>query len=230
MISRFIPSPREMLPRWWAQLNRFRLIRNYLSGSGPAKLHIGCGPHILPGWLNTDIAPLKGAIYLDATKRFPFKSGTFEFIYCEHMLEHISISSGEAFLSECLRVLKPEGVLRIATPDMACLFVIWTESETHQMREYIANAARHFVGYPRLANKCLTINNFFYNWGHQFIYDEETLVWLLRKTGFAAIQRTKVSESTHASLRGLERHALSIGEEFNSFETMVIEGRRASTP
>jgi predicted SAM-dependent methyltransferase len=225
-ISTLLATFKRAVMRWRAKLRRFHSIRCYLRGAISPKLHIGCGPHKLSGWLNTDVDTSDGGVFLDATKRLPFEEATFDFVYCEHMIEHISVSSASGFLDECLRVLKPGGTLRIATPDMACLFKLWRESESPLMKAYISNAAKHFVDYPNFPNKCMAINNFFYNWGHQFIYDEETLVRLMKNGGFDEVQRTNVSESSHAPLTGLERHALSIGDEFNSFETMVIEGRK----
>jgi predicted SAM-dependent methyltransferase len=58
----------------------------------------------------------EGTVFLDATTPFPFDCGTFDYIYCEHMIEHISWQKGQTMLRECHRVLKPRGVMRIATP------------------------------------------------------------------------------------------------------------------
>src|SRR5215469_10281851 len=42
------------------------------------KLHIVCGYHPLPGWLNTDLNPRRSDIRLmDATARFTFPDGIF---------------------------------------------------------------------------------------------------------------------------------------------------------
>jgi predicted SAM-dependent methyltransferase len=226
ILSEIRSSARSFPRTFRSKLKRPSDIAKYLAATKSPKLHIGCGPHKLTGWLNTDIDTSKGAVYLDATKPLPFPDDSFDFIFSEHMIEHIPIAAAQKLCSECARILRPGGVLRLATPDMACLFVIWSQSDSAPMRAYISNAEKHFVNYPNVLNKCLAINNFFYNWGHQFIYDEETLVRLMENGGFDEVQRTKVSESSHASLKGLERHALSIGEKFNTFETMVIEGRK----
>ena len=189
---------------------------------------MGCGPHRLDGWLNADVDTRNGAVYTDATRPLPFPSGTFECIFSEHMIEHIPVGAAQRFIAECARVLRPGGVLRIATPDMAFLFALWDSKDSRMTEPYILNAATHFRGYPRLANKCTTINNFFYNWGHCFIYDEQTLVHLMTASDLQRIERVKVGESRIAALQGIEKHGLSISHEFNQLETMVLEGTKPS--
>ena len=211
---------------FWSKLIRRRAIKAYLANTDSPKLHIGCGPHRLDGWLNTDVDTRNGAVYLNATKPLPFPSNTFECIFSEHMIEHIPIRAAQEFIAECARVLKPGGVLRIATPDMAFLFALWDSKDSRITEPYIMNAARHFRGYPRLANKCTTINNFFYNWGHCFIYDEQTLAHLMTANHLQRIERADVGESRIAALQGVEKHGLSISDEFNRMETMILEGTK----
>jgi predicted SAM-dependent methyltransferase len=230
MIRKALSELREALANWpsiaWSTATRRKAIQTYLANTDIPKLHVGCGPHHLYGWLNTDIVISNGAIYLDATQPLPFPENTFSFIFSEHMLEHIPIDAAQVFMQECNRVLKPGGVLRLATPDMAFLFELWEGNNPNTAARYFKNAARHFVKYPSFANKCTTINNFFYNWGHRFIYDEETIVHVMRLSNFQRIQRVKVGESDIAALQGLERHGLSISDEFNKLETMVMEGTK----
>src|SRR5512133_1171766 len=96
-----------------------RIIRRYLRSNTVRKLQIGAGPTQLPGWLCTDIDPRSDeAVYLDATRRFPFEDGTFDYVYSEHMIEHITWLQGLSMLKECRRVMRPGGTLRVATPDL----------------------------------------------------------------------------------------------------------------
>ena len=93
-------------------------IKRYLSKNITKKLHIGCGRKTRSGWLASDLFPNKEVIFLDATQRFPFKEHTFDYIFSEHMIEHIDYFDGRKMLQECSRVLKPGGKIRIATPDL----------------------------------------------------------------------------------------------------------------
>ena len=91
----------------------------YLASHRPAKLHLGAGPNILAGWLNTDVEPKGiGVYYLDAGKPFPIQDQAFDYIFNEHLIEHFTYRDGLRVLQECYRVLKPGGAIRIATPDM----------------------------------------------------------------------------------------------------------------
>ena len=79
----------------------------YLAQCDTPKLHIGCGGHVLSGWLNTDYDPeLPMVMHLDARQHFPFKEETFDYIFSEHVIEHISYRDGMKMLTECFRVLK----------------------------------------------------------------------------------------------------------------------------
>jgi SAM-dependent methyltransferase len=56
--------------------------------------------------------------YMDITKRFPYADDTFECAFSSHVLEHLRPSQAEICLREVYRVLKPNGILRIAVPDL----------------------------------------------------------------------------------------------------------------
>jgi predicted SAM-dependent methyltransferase len=164
------------------------------SGAPPSRLHIGCGQQALPGWINIDNQGLPGVDQvLDVRHGLPF-SGVAA-IYAEHFLEHLSLDDGLAFLRECRRVLLPEGVLRLSTPNLDWVIL------TH----YRGPAA----GDDDAREDCFRINRAFHGWGHQFLYNERTLAATLRDAGFANVQRVAYGESEHAELRGLERHEKS---------------------
>jgi len=199
---------------------------SYLDGNGPKKLQIGCGRNPLSGWLNTDLLAIQKVVYMDATKPLPFPDNTLDYIYSEHIFEHISYRDGGKFLKESHRVLKPGGRIRIATPDMAFLIRLYSESETEVSKRYIKNSIDRYVQEPKLCARAVVVNNFFYNWGHQFIYDFETLYYTLETAGFKKTVQFKPMESGDLNLRDLESHGKIIGEEFNQLETIVVEAEK----
>ncbi len=72
------------------------LIQQYLKRELTKKLHIGCCTNVLSGWLNSDISPqCSCVIRLAATGSYPFIDGTFDYIYSEHMIEHVSFKKGQ---------------------------------------------------------------------------------------------------------------------------------------
>ena len=56
--------------------------------------------------------------FVDATKKIPLEDNSVECIYSSHMLEHLSRTGSISFLDESLRILKIDGILRIAVPDL----------------------------------------------------------------------------------------------------------------
>jgi SAM-dependent methyltransferase len=77
---------------------------------------------LIPGWFNTDLLPTRSeVVYLDATRRFPFKNNTFDYVHSEHMIEHIEYDSALFMLRECIRLLRPGGKIPMSTPDLRVL-------------------------------------------------------------------------------------------------------------
>src|SRR5260221_172664 len=100
---------------------------SYLETHPIHKLQLGAGSNVLDGWFNTDMLPVPPTIFfLDCTKRFPFADATFHYVFSEHHLEHLSYREGLSMLRECCRVLRPDGKIRIATPDLEVLLGLYT--------------------------------------------------------------------------------------------------------
>ena len=200
----------------------------YLAASSTAKLQIGTGPNPLPGWLNTDRDPeVPGVVYLDARKRFPFRDATFDYVFSEHQIEHISYAAGQFMLAECYRVLKPGGTIRIATPDLAVLACLCTSSPTPEQERYVRWVVDTFLSPADGYRPAFVLNNAFRAWGHRFLYDEETLRAALERSGFVDVARFPMGESDDEALASLEAHGKAHGnEEMTLFETMALQGRR----
>lgn len=82
-------------------------------------LNLGCGRRFHPDWINLDFSALsKQVIAADLRLGVPFSDDSMDVVYHSHVLEHFTRSEGRFFLRECLRVLKPGGLLRIAVPDL----------------------------------------------------------------------------------------------------------------
>jgi predicted SAM-dependent methyltransferase len=208
-------------------VRRNRVIRNYLASHQIRKLQIGAGPTSFDGWLSTDIAPRSDdVVFLDATKPFPFDDHVFDYVYSEHMIEHISWADGAFMLRECRRILKPGGTVRIATPDLEVLLSLYNGNQDPAGEKYIRWITDSFLAPVSVYRASFVINNAFRNWGHQFLYDGALMEMALREAGFAAIRRYSPGESEHEELRGIESHGKNVAdEEMASFETMVFEGR-----
>lgn len=181
-----------------------RLQDSYFRGNQVTRLHIGCGNHLLSGWLNSDYCPKSPSLLcLDATRRFPFEDNVFDYVFSEHMIEHIGFNQGAAMLSEIHRVLKPKGTLRLSTPDLGFLLGLYQGNRTPLEDAFMEwDSVRHTQG--PVDNPVFVINNYMRNWGHTFLYDAKTLLSSLNKAGFREIRKCEISESEHPDLRNLE--------------------------
>ena len=158
----------------------------------PSKVHVGAGPQRLPGWTNVDVLPYAGIdLVLDVRESFPFEN--VQFIYAEHFIEHLPYRDAATFLRRCRTALRPDGILRLSTPNLDWVWVTqyhfgaW-QSEDEQVRD------------------CFNLNKGFHGWGHQFLYNKSTLEQALRRAGFDCIVTCAYGDSVHPELRNIERH------------------------
>jgi predicted SAM-dependent methyltransferase len=165
---------------------------------------------------------------MDVTRPFPFESDSFDVAFTEHMIEHLSFQDGQKMLRETFRVLKPGGRLRVATPNLANLIRLYDGQKTDLQNRYISFSVQRYTPDIGIYRDTFVINNFFRNFGHQFIYDPPTLEEALRRAGFVNITPCEVGHSNHQQLRGIEQHGQDITDEFNRLETFVLEADKPS--
>lgn len=203
-----------------------RIISEYMARHEVRKLHIGCGDNRLEGWLNSDYFPSSPALLnLDATGKFPFPDASFDFIFSEHMIEHVPYSGGLNMLTEAHRVLRKGGVLRISTPDLAFLLALFQEHKSELQQEYIAHETNTFIADAPGYSETFVFNRFVRSWGHTFIYDEKTLRAAMQTAGFHDLERCELRQSKHAPLRDIENRS-RVPEQFLRLETMTIEATK----
>lgn len=84
-------------------------------------LNLACGSKLIQSskWINIDFSsPLSSVRKCNILKNLPFKDNSFEFIYSSQFVEHLTYSQLQHVLKECYRILKPNGIIRIVTPDL----------------------------------------------------------------------------------------------------------------
>jgi predicted SAM-dependent methyltransferase len=210
------------------RLGRHKRIEAYLRSHPVRRLQLGSGSNLYEGWLNTDVVDYKRkneVVYLDARMAFPLPDDSFDAVFSEHMIEHVSYPDGLHCLHECHRVLRPGGKIRIATPSLRRLIALYDAEQSGLQQRYLRWATDVFVEHADVYLPGFVVNNFFRNWEHQFIYDEDTLRHALETAGFVDVKEWPVGESDDPALAGLERHMRSAAE-FNAYETMVLEARK----
>jgi len=202
------------------------------------KLNLGCGSQVPDGWVNVDYAlgarfmkipffttfnrkvkifnlDWNEKIYLhDLTKRFPWDDSSVDVVYSSHTLEHFSKEDGHRFLTECYRVLRNNGIIRIVAPDLR-----------HYVTKYIEGRinAEDFVEglgvlYGNSKNKLKRRLSPFYSFPHKCMYDHPRLIEILNKIGFQA-QARSAFDSNIEEIRQVEL-------EGRTENAVIVEGRK----
>jgi SAM-dependent methyltransferase len=205
------------------------MIRAYLRDHPERKLNLGAGPDAKQGWLNTDIDMLRDNVldlaYLDAGERFPFPDKSFDFIYSEHLIEHLTLDKAILMLRESRRVLKPGGRIRVATPDLHVYLKLF-EASTPEREDFIAKKLK-FTGWPKTPDpECVILNLSLHDWGHQFVYTPKMLRFVLEHEGFRDVTAHQVGESGVPQFRKIESRASWDDGGLNARETMIFEAVR----
>lgn len=204
-----------------------RSAARYIKNHKITKLHIGAGSNVLAGWLNVDYFALRlRVLHMDATRKFPFEDARFDYVFNEHMIEHIPHIGAMKMLREIHRVLKPGGILRVSTPDIGFLVDLLKDELSSLQTRYVEESARHYVPSALPGHEAVfVVNNFFYNFGHCMIMTKGLLRAMLEDAGFRNIVEKEILQSDYEELRGLENvNKLSTG--FLELESMIFEATK----
>lgn len=158
------------------------------------KLHLGCGAIIINGWVNLDLNPPEGGTVCDLRRPLPYESDSVDFIFHEHFIEHLTRDEGVRLTKECYRVLKPDGVLRIITPD---LYLI--------AKDYLDNKIDRSSEIWNPATPCQMLNGAMRLWAHQFLYDNYEMMIMLRESGFIRTVLRGYKMSGHTELLNIDQ-------------------------
>lgn len=203
------------------------------------RLNLGCGETVIDGWINVDYAlgarirrlPIMGWIVSklhlfdvswdnrvlihDLKKRFPFSDQSVDVIYCSHMFGCFSKTERSFFLSECHRILKMEGVIRVIQPDLKA-FVATYMSGRISAEDFLERLCV-ILPKPEGLLKRVTVGVFSYP--YMCVYDEATLAAVLLQAGFS-VQSKQAFESDIHDIREIEQeHRVAQG-------TIILEGTR----
>lgn len=170
----------------------------------PIRLEIG-GLVDRPGWLVTNVNAVT-KLYLDATSPWPFEDGALELVYADNMIEHVSLEAGRVMFAEAFRCLRPGGVMRLVTPDLAKyveLYLAGTrDGEIVDFYRELGLTVEHPVDLLRVP-----IASFGHHTGN--VYDLAALTAELERAGFVDVKEWDLVESGHPEMAGLDKR---IGE------------------
>ncbi len=113
-----MPGCRAAWPRAWrwaGDAEGGRVNEQRTQSPAPLRLHLGCGPNLLPGWVNVDFYNPKADQRIDLFQfPWPWATSSADEIFMSHFLEHFD--DHMRALQEVHRVLKPGGRFRVIAP------------------------------------------------------------------------------------------------------------------
>jgi predicted SAM-dependent methyltransferase len=84
------------------------------------RLNWGCGEHIAPGWINSDVKDGPGIdLVADVRDGLPLADESLHYAVSIHALPELAYPELDFVLMELRRVLVPGGILRLALPDFS---------------------------------------------------------------------------------------------------------------
>jgi predicted SAM-dependent methyltransferase len=181
----FLGLSKATLPNYWIRKCAYALRpRN----GKPLHLHLGCGPKYLDGFVNIDANPRQRLdLWLDVRCGLPYASSSVDSIYSTHMIEHFYPDELQQLLRECVRVLRPQGGLRLVVPSLKNAIEAYQQGR----RDWFYDSfPRHF---DSLGGR---FSNFVFCDGqHRTAFDFEYLNEVLREAGFQQVEESGEGKS-----------------------------------
>lgn len=162
------------------------------------RLHLGCGLHYIDGMINIDGNLFrKKDLWLDLRNSLPFPDCSASLVYSSHMLEHLYPEDALRLLKEIHRVLRDDGIARIAVPSME-----------HALMIARGQASMKF---PRSFDDPLAqaVNYLFCDGQHKFGYSSSLLAEFARQAGFSHVAQYSAEHGVTSKQYG----PVSLGNE-----------------
>lgn len=209
----------------------------YLSGHGVRKLHLGCGPNPVPGWLNCDFQPASfRVIYLDVRRPLPLPDQSFDYVFAEHLIEHLTYPQAQRLLGECLRILKPGGRIRLVTPDLDQIISLFAKPPEEGQQRYLDWIYRALAPDLLAPGPVFLLNHMSHFWGHRFLYDKSTLMHIISAAHFGELRVYRALQTEDEVFREVEGHLRIFNSrpedvhaqasEFEPLEAFAVEASR----
>ncbi len=206
----------------WADGQMRLMPEDYFGGDGKLKLNLGCYTvQYHNGWVNIDIEDVAAFSQHygfnfrrhDVRNGLPYGTGVVDLIHCSHMLEHLTWKEGLTFLRECRRVIRPNGIMRIAVPDAGLLLRSYGRDSCWdtQVNDNHFQAPPSLSEFDEINDGCASAPTAagklwaLLHEGHKNILDQESLSHLLQEAGWEPIpvqfRETKCGEEGKQLLR-----------------------------
>jgi ubiquinone/menaquinone biosynthesis C-methylase UbiE len=228
------------------------------------RLHLGCGLNTPSGWINLDgswnarlakypfIRKLLRTLHIvpasqldipwdpntfihDVRKPLPFQDNSFRAVYASHLLEHLYLEEAKRLLKECLRVLRPGGVLRMVVPDLRTIILEYMGEKPfgNPMHDVEPVSRADQLNWrlllrtpePPSGNLLYRLYTALYDFHlHKWIYDADSLIVYFKWAGFVNVQEMQFHQSR---IEGIEK--IELPERVLNGEGICVEGIKPET-
>lgn len=175
---------------WWNRQRRpmpghaRATVKRLLGSEEPIQLELGSGPREgMEAWTSLDLAP--GAdIRHDLNDPLPFPDNSVDRIYSSHVLEHFTYPHELLrVLHECLRVLKPGGVISAAVPNARIFLEAYGGAKFDREKFCTEDVGLKYTSRIDVVNFIAFLGGH-----HKFMFDEENLPRVLEEAGFRNVR------------------------------------------
>lgn len=151
------------------------------------KLHLGCGKRNFgPDWIHIDAGNYQHLHSHDITI-LPFNDNSCDIVYASHVAEYFDRHEIIGILREWKRVLKLNGVLRLAVPDFEAIVKLYFAKMT-PLKNFLGPMYGRMI--PSGADKPIY---------HKTIYDFISLKFLLESIGFMDVRKYDNKSTDHSN-------------------------------
>jgi len=175
--------------------------------------------------------PMPGVMVYDM-RDLPMKGildETYNGVYNEHFIEHLTKDEGINFLKEMLRVMKPGGVIRTIWPPME--FVEWLRQEDdldnhpwvqHYYQFYVVKHkfAPKGTEWMRIQDQCAE-GIMWQNGEHKHIWSKKELIDTMKEIGYYNVKEMKYQQSIQPAFNNIDTPG-----DVRAFHSAVVEAMK----
>jgi predicted SAM-dependent methyltransferase len=201
-------------------------------------VNLGSGPHAQDGWQNLDKSPsmtlsraklIRSALHrvgligtsnlvdwspaiirADLRRRLPYEDGQVTAIYSSHALEHLYFADAQRLLTDCFRVLRKGGVLRLALPDFHDIAISVLAAEAQSGLELHARLNAYPLERPRGRRRLQSLLSASH---HRWQPTRQLVETMLLTAGFETVQFPTFQDGQLPDLTDIETRPASLFAE-----------------
>jgi FkbM family methyltransferase len=163
-------------------------------------IHLGCGDHVLKGFVNLDFVPYSSEVYAcNLLDIWPGRlTGKLKAFHAEDVMEHFFLPEQLYILASINLLLQQGGLVRVLMPDIAQL---WTYAQNFEVARHV-NSGDYFADVMRCRSGIDAVNMGMRMGGHRWLHSFDSYRRVAELCGFSA-EHTSCATSTDTKLSGI---------------------------